>query len=170
MVNIEFKLTPWRLEFAGEFASIANNYNIAKYMRDTFPHPYTEVTAEWFIRDCIGDDPGHSITYAITSDGKVIGSIGVFMRDDVYSKSCDLGYFIAEEYWGRGIATGAIRQICAEAFKKLDTVRIIAEPFADNTGSRKALEKAGFTLEGILKKSVYKLGEFHDSCIYALVR
>lgn len=173
MVNLNqmnFELICWQKEFANELAKAANNKKIAMNMRDTFPYPFTSVTAEWFIKDYLYSEPESIISYAIMSDGRFVGSITSRKRDDVYSKCCELGYFIAEEYWGNGIASNAIRIVTEESFTKLDVVRVIAEPFADNIPSRRALEKAGFMLEGILKKNIYKYDEFHDSCIYAFVR
>jgi ribosomal-protein-alanine N-acetyltransferase len=98
-----------------------------------------------------------------------VGSIGVFVKDDVYRKSAEIGYWLGEPYWGRGIMTDAIRQMCRMAFERFDIVRIFAEPFAYNAGSMRALEKAGFTLEGVHRMSVFKNGQFYDSCTYALL-
>ncbi len=166
----KLELLPWKMEYANDFARLANNKNIAQNMRDTFPNPFNTVTAEWLIRDFINADISNTLAVAIVVDDNIAGSIAAYKRDDVYSKSCELGYFLGEQYWGNGIITNAIMQISDMAFDKLDVVRIVAEPFVDNIGSRRALEKAGYCLEGILKKNVYKYGEFHDSCIYALTR
>ena len=98
---------------------------------------------------------------SVTADNRIIiggldlslihisGSIGLFLGGDVYRKSAELGYWLAEDYWGRGVMTAAVKQLCAEVFSRWDIARIYAEPFARNTGSRRVLEKAGFTLEGI---------------------
>jgi ribosomal-protein-alanine N-acetyltransferase len=110
------------------------------------------------------------ILRAIDIDGIAVGSIGIFLKDDVYCKSAELGYWLGEPFWGKGIMTQAVKQICKMAFEKYDIVRIFAEPYADNTASRRVLEKAGFRLEGILRKSVYKKGQIMDSCIYALIK
>ena len=107
--------------------------------------------------------------YAIAVDGRLAGSIGIFREKDVYQKSAELGYWLGRDYWGRGIMTWSVGKICAEALEQWDIVRIFAEPFARNLGSRRVLEKNGFRLEGIKKKSVYKAGELLDSCMYALV-
>ena len=97
-------------------------------------------------------------------------TIGVFLKNDVYSKSAEIGYWLSETFWGKGIMTDAIIQMCEMAFKSYDIVRIFAEPFSTNIASCKALEKAGFELEGKLKKSIYKNGKICDSYIYALVK
>ena len=103
-------------------------------------------------------------------NGEAVGSITVMLNDDVYCKSAELGYWLGEPFWGRGIMTAAVETMCREGFAAWDIVRIHAEAFARNAASRRVLEKAGFALEGTLRRSVYKNGEMLDSCIYALVR
>ena len=88
----------------------------------------------------------------------------------MYEKSAELGYWLSEDYWGRGIMTEAVREICREAFETFEIVRIFAEPFADNAASRKVLEKAGFTCEGIMRNGVYKNGQIHSYCMYSILR
>lgn len=107
---------------------------------------------------------------AIVVNGKVVGSIALFRRDDVYCKSAEIAYWLGEPFWGKGIVSEAIKQICQIAFEQYNVVRIFAKPYAHNTGSRKALEKAGFVSEGLMKKGVYKDGKFFDYCMYALVK
>lgn len=107
---------------------------------------------------------------AIVVDGHAVGSIGIFCGSDVYEKSGELGYWLAEEYWGQGIMTEAVKRICREAFEKFDIVRIYAEPYAYNIGSRSVLEKAGFSLEGTMKRAVCKWEKIYDCCIYALLK
>ncbi|AKB32359.1 Ribosomal-protein-L7p-serine acetyltransferase [Methanosarcina siciliae HI350] len=99
-----------------------------------------------------------------------MGCIAIFSKNDVYCKSAEIAYWLGEPLWGRGIMSRAIKELCKTAFEQYDTVRIFAEPYAHNIGSRKALEKAGFVLEGTMKKSVYKNGRLFDSCMYALVK
>lgn len=103
-------------------------------------------------------------------DGKAVGSIGVFVMDDVYEKSAELGYWLAEEYWGKGIMTEAVKNICREAYDKFDIVRIFAEPFEHNKASRKVLEKAGFTCEGIMRDGVFKNGKVYSYYMYSLLK
>ena len=98
------------------------------------------------------------------------GGISVTAGSDVYRRDGELGYWLGEPFWGRGIMTGAVRQICREAFGRLDIVRIHAAVYARNGASCRVLEKAGFTREGILRQSVYKNGEVLDACLYALLR
>lgn len=166
----EWTLRKWTPGDAEDVAHFANNPKIAANLRNVFPYPYTLKDAEGYVNACAFDPEERQICRAVVIDGRAAGSVGIFCGNDVYEKSGELGYWLAEAYWGRGVMTEAVRRICQEAFGKFDIVRIYAEPFADNIGSRRVLEKAGFTLEGVLKKSVYKNGAFHDSCIYSLVK
>ena len=167
---ISFVLRPWQLADAEAVAEAADNPSIAANLRNAFPSPYTLADAEWFVSDCIARGEERQLTRAILIGGKAAGSIGVFIKDDVYEKSAELGYWLAEEHWGKGVMTEAVRQICREAFARFDILRIFAEPFADNPGSRRVLEKAGFTCEGTMRDGVYKNGRVHSYCMYALLR
>ncbi len=167
---VSFTLRPWRPEDAESVAAAANNLKIAANLRNIFPHPYTLEDAKWFVNDCIARGEGRQLTRAIVIDGKAVGSIGVFVKDDVYEKSAELGYWLAEEYWGKGVMTEAARRLCREAFSHFDIIRIFAEPFADNRGSRRVLEKAGFTCEGTMRNGVFKYGQVHSYCVYSLLR
>lgn len=166
----QFILREWRAEDAKAVAEVANNANIAAKLRNVFPNPYTLEDAEWYVNDCIAKGEDGQITRAIVADGKAVGSIGIFVQSDVYEKSGELGYWLAEDYWGKGIMSEAAKQICREAFEKFDLNRIYAEPFADNIGSRRVLEKAGFTCEGTMRNSVFKNGKVHSSCMYGLLK
>lgn len=167
---MDFILRPWRREDADDVAKYANNEKIARNLRDVFPHPYTLTDAENFVNSCVEADESRQLFRAIEVDGRAVGSISLCLGGDVYARTAELGYWLAEAYWGRGIMTEAVRQICREGFARWDIVRIYAEPFAHNAPSRRVLEKAGFTLEGILRQSVFKRYELCDSCMYALLR
>ncbi len=167
---MDFILRKWKLCDAEDVALFANNKKIADNLRDAFPNPYTLKNAQEFINACLCADESEKIFRAIEIDGKAAGSIGVFKGGDIYRKSAELGYWLAEPYWGKGIMSAAVVRICAEAFEKLDIVRIFAEPFAVNAASRKVLEKAGFVLEGVMKNAAIKNGEIIDYCMYALLK
>jgi [ribosomal protein S5]-alanine N-acetyltransferase len=100
----------------------------------------------------------------------VVGSIGIVSKTDIYRKNVEIGFFISEKFWGKGIATRAIKAAVSYAFREFDIVRVYAEVFSDNIGSRRALEKAGLKLEALLKKSIIKNGIIKDSCIYSVLR
>ncbi|MDQ6813173.1 MAG: GNAT family N-acetyltransferase, partial [Bacteroidota bacterium] len=133
--------------------------------RDRFPHPYTVGNAVEWIAFSLGQKPIQNM--AVTFDGKIAGSIGVVPKDDVYRKSIEIGYFIGEEYWGRGIATCAVSLLID--YIKLhffDVSRIYAEVFAHNKASMKVLEKNGFHLEGIREKAVVKNNVVMDDHVW----
>lgn len=170
-VSVDFLLRPWQAEDIPSVVRYADNPRIAAWMRDSFPSPYTRRDGESYVYSCIEAGEDSQLTRAIVADGAAVGSIGIFRNEDVYAKTAELGYWLAEPYWGHSILSRAVPQLCAEAFVRWeDLVRIHAEPFADNPGSRRVLEKSGFTLEGILRKNICKQGILHDSCIYALLR
>lgn len=167
---MEFELRKWNISDAQSIQKYADNKKIADNLRNAFPYPYTLKDAENYINAVIRNDESRQCCRAIVTGGEAAGSIGVFLKDDIYCKSAEIGYWLAEKYWGRGIVTEAVKQLCGFAFEHYDIVRIYAEPFEYNLGSRRALEKAGFLLEGVKKKSIYKNGKFFDSCIYALIK
>lgn len=167
---MNFTLRPWRLDDAEGFSRHANNPKIIANLTNSFPNPFTAEAARAFISSCLKAGEERQCCRAIVVDGNAVGSIALFLRDDVYCKSATIGYLLGEEFWNQGIVSQAIRQLCEECFSRYDLVRISAEPYATNLGSRRALEKAGFELEGILKKSVFKNGVILDSCLYALTR
>lgn len=166
----DFKLRAWKTEDAKSLAQAANNPNIAKNLRNAFPNPYTLEDAIWFINDSITNAERKQINYAIVVDGQAVGGIGISVKDDVYEKSAELGYWLTEDFWRKGIMSRAVQTICKEAFETFDIVRIFAEPFADNEGSRGVLEKAGFTYEGTMRNGVFKNGEIHSYCMYSILR
>lgn len=167
---MEFKLRKWESKDADDVAWFANNKKIADKLRNAFPYPYTIEDARWYVNNCANDPEEYQICRAIEVGGHAVGSIGVFCGTDVFEKNGELGYWLGEPYWKNGIMTQATRQICTEAFEKLDIMRIFAEPFAKNMGSRKVLEHAGFSFEGTMRNGVFKNGEVLDYCMYALLR
>jgi RimJ/RimL family protein N-acetyltransferase len=147
-------LREWKRSDADALAAIANNKKIWDNVRDRLPYPYTKKDAKEWLE--LVKKQKTVTTFCIEVDGNLAGSIGVTLKDDVYRKTVELGYFIAEECWGRGIATEAIRQMVSYVRKEFDIVRIYAEVFEYNKGSMKALEKNGFYLECIRKRGAFK--------------
>lgn len=166
----EFILREWRPEDAQAVTKAADNPAIAEKLRNTFPYPYTIEDARWYIEDCIAKEGRGQITRAIVVDGIAVGSIGIFVKDDVYEKSAELGYWLSESCWRQGIMSQAVRMLCREAFADFDIVRIYAEPFEHNAASRGVLEKAGFTCEGTMRDGVYKNGNIYSYCMYSILR
>jgi [ribosomal protein S5]-alanine N-acetyltransferase len=163
------KLRPWSFSDAHQLAIIANNRNISDNLRDGFPFPYSINDANnWLSMVIPVNDPPRF--FAIIYEDHLCGSIGIVTKEDIYRKNVEIGYFLAEEYWGRGIITKAIKVATSYSFAKFDIIRVYAEPFSDNTGSRRALEKAGFKCEALFIKNVFKNGVIKDSCIYSILR
>lgn len=146
-------------------ASLCNNKNIWDNVRDYFPSPYTEQDALEFIQTCQQEDP--QTTFAIEYRGELAGCIGLIKKTDVYRLGAELGYWIGEPYQGLGIATEAVKMITEYGFGQLGLVRIYSCVFDFNKASQKVLEKAGFKLEGIFKKSIVKNGRICDEYRYA---
>jgi ribosomal-protein-alanine N-acetyltransferase len=162
-------LRPWAESDASQLAYIADNKNIADNLRDGFPLPYSLSDAiDWL--NLILPENSPPRFFAIVIDKMVVGSIGLVSKTDIYRKNFEIGYFLNQEHWGKGIATRAIKAATSYAFKEFDIVRVYAEPFADNTGSRRALAKAGYSLEATFKNNVIKNGMIKDSCIYAVLK
>jgi RimJ/RimL family protein N-acetyltransferase len=169
-INFEgIVLRPWSISDATQLALIADNKKIADNLRDGLPFPYSIQDARDWLNIILPENYPPRF-FAITIDKELVGSIGIVSKTDIYRKNFEIGYFLSEEYWGKGIATRAIKAATSYAFNGFDIVRVYAEPFADNPGSRKALEKAGFNLEATLKRNVIKNGIIKDSCIYSVLR
>lgn len=144
----------------------ANNFEVAKNLTDAFPHPYTEADGKAFITMATKADPIH--IFAIEVEGKAVGGIGIHPQSDIMKKNAELGYWLGEPYWGKGIITRAIKQMVDFAFKTYDITRVYARPYGTNIGSQKVLEKNGFKLEARIEKNIFKNGEFLDELIYAI--
>ena len=153
---------------AAEFARHANNRNVAMRLRDRFPHPYTLDDAHEWIAFARGRDPERN--FAITVDDLPVGTIGVELQDDVERCSAEVGYWLGESHWGRGIATVALSGFTRFAFEAYDLERLFAPVDASNPASRRVLEKAGYQLEGRMRRSVIKDGIVGDRFMYAVIR
>lgn len=160
-----FKLRPWYLTDAESFQLHANNPNIAAFLLDRFPSPYTMLDAINWVT--LQQNQKTMVNFAIDAGGHVIGGIGLELRQDVYRKTPLLGYWLSEDYWGKGIMTKAVKLITAYAFEQLDVICIQANALSKNPQSMQVLEKAGYVKQGIIKQSVIKAGQIWDEHIYA---
>lgn len=167
---MECKIREWKIEDASELAEMLNNKKILDNLRDGLPYPYTKKDAEEYITAMRQADKSETFAFAITVDGRVIGSIGIFRCSNIHSRTAEMGYYIGEPYWGKGMATSAVKQACRHVFANTDIIRIFAEPFAYNTASCRVLEKAGFQFEGLLRSNAVKNGQVQDMKMYAMVR
>lgn len=163
-------LRKWRMSDAKELASALNNEKILNNLRDGLPLPYTEKDAADYISAMLSADENNTFAYAVTVDDRAVGSIGAFRQSNIHRQTAELGYYLAEEYWGHGIMTNAVLQICSQIFETTDILRIYAELFSYNIGSCRVLEKAGFTFEGIMKNNAVKNGRVIDMAMYSLTR
>lgn len=167
---MECRLREWRIEDAARLAEMLNNRNILNNLRDGLPYPYTETDAEEYINSMRMADKNKTLAFAITVDDKVVGSIGVFRCDNIHSRTAEMGYYIGEPYWGCGLGTSAVTQVCTYIFENTDIIRVFAEPFAYNTASCRVLEKAGFQFEGLLRSNAVKNGKVIDMKMYSLIK
>jgi len=164
------KIRKWELSDAKDLAVALSNTKIQDNLRDGLPYPYTEQDGIEYISAMLSANENETFAFAITIDGKVIGSIGVFRQENIHRQTAEMGYYIAEEYWGRGIMTEAVKQVCKYVFEKSDIIRIYAEPFAYNFASCKVLEKVGFHYEGTLRSNAVKNGKVIDMKMYSLLK
>ena len=164
------KIRKWKLTDAKDIAVALSNKKIQDNLRDGLPYPYSEQDGIDYISSMLSANEDETFAFAITLDDKVIGSIGVFRQQNIHRQTAEMGYYIAEEYWGKGIMTDAVKQICEYVFKNSDILRIYAEPFAYNAGSCRVLEKAGFQYEGTLRNNAVKNGKVIDMKMYSLLR
>lgn len=109
---MECKIRKWKIDDAAELAATLNNKNIQDNLRDGLPYPYTEDDAKYYINEMLKADKNSIFAFAITADDKVVGSIGVFRKDNIHSLTAEMGYYIAEPFWGKGLGTCAIKQTC----------------------------------------------------------
>lgn len=162
---MEFILRPWQLSDLDQLVSVANNYEIAKFMTDQFPYPYKEEHGRAFIEYTLKGMPPNIL--AIVVDGVAVGGIGIHPQSDIQCRNAEMGYWLAQPYWGKGIMSAAVKQMVQYAFENWDIDRVFARPFGTNEGSQKVLEKAGFVLEARLEKTYFKNGVYEDELIYA---
>jgi [ribosomal protein S5]-alanine N-acetyltransferase len=157
----------WHIQDAPSIAKYANNRKIWINLRDAFPYPYSLEDAEAFIARLIEADP--VTIFAIATKAEAISSIGLMLGKDVHRFTAEIGYWLAEPYWGKGIMANAVQFLAAWAFRELKLHRISAEPYSTNTASHRVLEKAGFTREGVLRSSAFKDGKILDQFVYSQI-
>jgi [ribosomal protein S5]-alanine N-acetyltransferase len=161
----KYTIRDWRKGDAASIAEYANNKKVWINLRDAFPHPYTLEDAEAFLSKVMRMEP--RTYFAIASNREAIGSIGLMPGNDVHRFTAELGYWLAEPFWGNGIMTKAVRALSEYAFDELGLHRIFAKPYTTNAASARVLEKSGFTLEGIIRAAVFKDGRILDQYSYA---
>lgn len=165
------RLRPFRISDAKSLTHHANNRKIAMRLRDRFPFPYTMQDAKRFLGAVTKrDEHATEFVLAIEVEGEAVGGIGVIIGTDIERVSGELGYWLGEDYWGRGIVTAAIRQFAPWAMERFNLTRLHADTFHDNPASARVLEKAGFTRESIKRRAAIKNGEIKDLNVYVILR
>jgi [ribosomal protein S5]-alanine N-acetyltransferase len=162
------RIRSWRRDDAPALARHADNRRIWRNVRDHFPSPYTLADADLWIERVLGGQP--ETQFAIEVGNQAAGGVGVFLQEDVARRSAEIGYWLGEPYWGRGIMTDVVRGFTAYAFDAYDLLRVYALVFEWNTASCRVLQKAGYELEGRMRRAVYKDGHVIDQFVYAVVR
>jgi ribosomal-protein-alanine N-acetyltransferase len=163
----EYIIRDWSMGDAPSIAKYANNRKIWMNLRDAFPYPYRLQDAESFISRVIEANP--ITVFAIATQSEAIGSVGLMVGKDVHRYTAEMGYWLAEPFWGKGIMTQAVKSMSSYAIRNLKLHRIFAEPYSTNPASARVLEKAGFICEGILRSNVFKDGKVLDQYLYSYV-
>jgi RimJ/RimL family protein N-acetyltransferase len=164
------RIRPWTLDDAPDLVLAINNPKVLGNLRDGIPYPYRIEDAEAFIRAMLNAEADSVYAWAIDVDGVAAGSIAVFRQQNIHRRTAEMGYYVGEMYWGMGVATRAVRAASDWVFEHTDILRVYAEPFAKNAASRRVLEKAGFSLEGVMLYNAVKNGEVLDMALYARIR
>ncbi len=165
--NIAFTLRNWDLADVPSLAKHANNFEIARYLRDLFPHPYSENDAREFIKMTQSSPHTH---LAIEINNEAVGSVGIIPQSGEMRKNAEIGYWLSQEYWGKGVMTRVVPEVVRLAFETYEIDRVFACSYGNNLGSQRILQKSGFKLEAHLKKVIYKNGEYLDELIYGYRR
>jgi ribosomal-protein-alanine N-acetyltransferase len=159
-------LRPWREGDEASLVRHANNYEVWRHLRDRFPRPYTRADAEWWIAFARWQDP--QTQFAIEVSGEAAGGIGLELRSDVERCSAEIGYWLGEAFWGKGITTAAVRALSGYGFEAFGLTRIFAIPFASSSASIRVLKKCGYVREGTMRRSAIKEGIVLDQALYSL--
>jgi [ribosomal protein S5]-alanine N-acetyltransferase len=164
----DLRVRSWCKNDLDALVRYANNAKIAANLRDQFPHPYTRSAAATYLADVRSADIETS--FAVEYAGEAVGGIGFKLGTDIARLTAEMGYWLGEPYWGRGLTTRAVLATSEWAFENYKLTRIFAMAFSHNVASMRVLEKAGFEREGILRRSAVKNGVVLDQVLYAKVR
>lgn len=164
----EYSIRDWKEDDASGIVKYANNHKVSKNLRDGFPNPYGLSDAEDFLAKVKQQEP--RTFFAIATEAEIIGAIGLARGVDVHRFTAEMGFWLAEPYWGKGIMTEAVKRFTKLAFERFDLERIFAEPYTTNPASARVLEKAGYVLEGTLRANVFKEGKVLDQYLYARIK
>ena len=169
IIDMNIELRKWSVEDKEVLIKMCNSID-RSFLSDRLPNPYTNASAEWWLTMVKDNEGKKGVFREIVVDGKIVGTISVEQKDDVYRKDSEIGYYLLQEVYSKGIMSEAVRQICEIAFETLDIIRITGLVYEANIASRKVLERNGFLLEGKMEKAVIKNNNIFDLCIYGKVR
>jgi RimJ/RimL family protein N-acetyltransferase len=164
----KYKIRSYQKSDIDALIKYANNYNVYKCLKDTFPYPYTEDDAVVWLANCTVQNP--ETNFAITDENELIGAIGFKLNEDVFIRNAEIGYWLGEPFWGRNIVSQAVKEITKYIFNNYKINRIYASVFEGNPGSKRVLEKCGYVLEGIMRKAVFKEDKYLDQYTYAILK
>ncbi len=169
MIQIgKYSIRPYAPGDVAALVKYGNNHKVWQHLRDRFPHPYTRAHAIDWVRHVQRQRPTRD--FAVAGEIELIGGVGIHVQDDVHRRSAEIGYWLGEPFWGRGIATEVVDAMTDYAFANFPIVRIYANVFDGNPASARVLEKVGYQYEGRMRKSVYKDGALLDQLMYGIVR
>lgn len=167
-LNDQYTIRDFQLDDVEALVKYANNYNVFRWVKDNFPYPYSEDDAEQWIT--VSRNTNDGLNYAIANQKELIGGIGVKFKKDVYRYSWELGYWLGEPFWGKGITTEAVKTFTKYLFDHYKIRSIVANVYEGNMASMKVLTKAGFRLDGIIRQAVFKEKLFLDLYLYSILR
>ena len=167
--GLNARLRPWKPADAEALARHANDVDVARYLRDVFPHPYSMADAHYYL-SLVTDPASTELTLAIEVAGEAAGSISLLFQNDISRRSAEIGYWLGRQFWGKGIVTAAVRALSAYGLAHFDLVRLYATVYAPNLASARVLEKAGYTMEGRMQQAVTKHQQVLDALLFARVK
>jgi RimJ/RimL family protein N-acetyltransferase len=159
---------PFQESDAETLAKHANNRQIWLNLRDGFPHPYQLSDAEAYIAVAVKQTP--TLAFAVTVEGEAVGSIALKAGQDIERCGAEIGYWLGQKFWGRGIMTAAVAMVTYYGLTDLQLNRIFAVPFSENVRSARVLERVGYEQEGVMRSSAIKDGRVLDQFLYAKIR
>jgi len=161
---MQFSLRPFEINDVDALVKYANNYNIAKNLTNKFPFPYLKTDGQKFIELALSHEPLQ--IKAIVINNEVVGSIGVHPLADIYAKNAEIGYWIAEPFWGNGIIPRAVKEMLIHGFETFDIERIFARTSSVNLASQQVLKKVGFVFEATFKSTIFKYDTYFNELIF----
>lgn len=163
-----FNLRRWQKGDEASLTMYANNYHIWRNVRDAFPYPYTLNDAYRWIKVCEAEKL--PTVFAIEINNEAVGAVGLTLQQDIFRKNAEIGYWLGEPFWSKGIMSEALKEMTDYAFRQFDIHRLYAGVFEYNTASMRVLEKAGFSLEAVLRQSICKEDKIWDDYIFVKFR